>query len=62
MRFRQPINTVHYCRVPLKTPIHTSKASDRQHDRKHQKNKTASRETAQSLSSRRRLDPSVHAL
>jgi len=60
MRFRQPINTVHYCRVPLKTPIHAGKTSDRQYDPEHQKNKTASREAAQSLPSRRRLDPGVH--
>src|SRR2546430_3592010 len=60
MRFRQPINAMHYCRVPLKPPIHASNTSDREHDRKHQKNKTTSGETAQSLSSRRRLNPAIH--
>src|SRR4029078_9395036 len=42
MRFRQPINTMHYCRMLLKTPIDPGKTSDCQHDPKHQKNKTAS--------------------
>jgi hypothetical protein len=62
MRFRQPINTVHDCRVALKTPPHARKTSDRQHDREHQKNKTTSRETAHALLSWRRFNPGVHAV
>jgi len=46
LRFRQPIKAMENCRVPVQTPIHSSKASYSQHNRKHNKDKAASGETA----------------
>jgi hypothetical protein len=60
MRFRQPKNAVHDCRMPLKTPVETAQASEGQHNPENDKNKAASGETAQSFSWRRRLNPPVH--
>jgi hypothetical protein len=60
MRFGQPVTAVEQRRVPMKPPIHSRKASYRQHDGKYQKNDATPGETAQALSSRRRFNPGVH--
>jgi hypothetical protein len=60
MRFRQPKNTVHDCRMALKAPVQAAQTGDGQDNSKNDKNKAASGETAQSFPRRRRLNPRVH--
>src|SRR5439155_8585883 len=60
LRFRQPINSMDYCRMTLESPKQSGKTGNGQHDRKGKKDETASGETAQSPSWRRRLNPGVH--
>jgi hypothetical protein len=45
MRLRQPVNTVHYRRVPLKTPIQTGDASYSQDNPKNHEYEAAPRKT-----------------
>jgi hypothetical protein len=60
MRFRQPKNPVHDCRMALSAPVETGQTGEGQHNSKNDENKAAPGETAQSFSWRRRLNPPVH--
>src|SRR5262245_15421373 len=46
--------------MAMKTPIHSSKTSDRQNDHKYQQNQTAPSKTAEPFSRRWRFNPSFH--